>query len=249
LLQVFLYKLAQDGVAGDFSGALPAPSALGTPLSRPRTVTTRGLMGVAANLPADRRWTPSELPGNGADAPAGMQQVCDRDPFRLREEPGGDDRRPPVRDGSVLLDVSGLENDGVAVPPSGARTTADSHDPAGFGIAHSLFHQLIIMSTCSVLRRRSPGLPPPFHFCQLQLLIPQVLQRPLDAKPAKWLTFRPSLTLSYSERRRGCSVTVLRVEQADRGNSVPVRSWGNSGYPWLELGSRWGSSDCSSSGG
>ena len=65
--------------------------------------------------------------------------------------------------------------------PSGARTTADSHDPAGFGIAHALFHQLIIMSTCSVLGRRSPGLPPPFHLCQLQLLKAQVLQRPLPS--------------------------------------------------------------------
>ena len=96
-----LNKRAQDRVAGDFPGALPAPSALGTPLSRPRTVTTRGLMSVPANLPADRRWTPSELPGNGTDAPAAMQQVYDRDPFRLREEPGGDDRWPPEQDGSV----------------------------------------------------------------------------------------------------------------------------------------------------
>lgn len=46
-----LNKRAQDRVAGDFPGALPAPSALGTPLSRPRTVTTRGHISVPGESP------------------------------------------------------------------------------------------------------------------------------------------------------------------------------------------------------
>jgi hypothetical protein len=40
-----------------------------------------------------------------------------------------------MRDGSVLLDVSGLQNNRVAMPPASARPTADSYDPARFGIA------------------------------------------------------------------------------------------------------------------
>jgi hypothetical protein len=82
LLQVFLYKLAQDRVAGDFPGALPAPSALGTPLSRPRTVTTGGLMSVPADLPAYRRRTPSELPGNGTD----LRPLCNRSAIVIRSD-------------------------------------------------------------------------------------------------------------------------------------------------------------------
>jgi hypothetical protein len=39
------------------------------------------------------------------------------------------------------------------MPPSSAGTTADSDDSARFGMAHSLFHQLIIVSPCSVLWR------------------------------------------------------------------------------------------------
>ena len=113
-----------------------------------------------------------------------MQQVRDCDPFRLGEKSGGDHGRFLMGDGSVLLDVSGLQNDRVAVPPASARTTADSYDPARFGIAHSLFHQLIIVSTGSVLSRGTPGLSWSFHVCQLQLLKAQVLQRPLDAKPS-----------------------------------------------------------------
>jgi hypothetical protein len=81
------------------------------------------------------------------------------------------------------------------VPPTSARTTADPHDSARFRIAHSLFHQLIIVSSCSVLWRGAPGLSWSFHLSQLQLLNSQVLQRPLDAKPTKWLTFRPALTV------------------------------------------------------
>lgn len=35
------------------------------------------------------------------------------------------------------------------------------------------------------------------HICQLQLLKSQVSQRPLDAKPSQWLTFRPSPTPAH----------------------------------------------------
>jgi hypothetical protein len=83
----------------------------------------------------------------------------------------------------------------VAVPPAISRTTADPHDPAGFRIAHSLFHPLIIMSKGSILRRGAPGLPWSFPLCQLQLPITQVLQRSVDAKPSQWLSFRPSPTV------------------------------------------------------
>jgi hypothetical protein len=103
-----------------------------------------------------------------------LRRACSRSAIVIRSDSERNraeiTTRPLMRDGSVLLDVSGLQNDRVAVPPSSARTTADSHDPARFGIAHSLFHQLIIVSTCSVLWRGAPGLPRSFHLCQLQLL-------------------------------------------------------------------------------
>lgn len=54
--------------------------------------------------------------------------------------------------------------------------------------------QIELVSPSGVLWRGAPGLPCSLHLCQLQLLKAQVLQRPLDAKPAKWLNFRPSLT-------------------------------------------------------
>lgn len=93
-----------------------------------------------------------------------------------------------MRDRSNPFYVSELQNNRVAVAPSSARTTADSHDLACFGIAHSLFHQLIIVSPCSVLSRGAPGLPWSFHLSQLQLLKAQVLQRPLDAKRSQWVS-------------------------------------------------------------
>jgi len=191
---MFAHELPQLRVFSDPPGPLPAPSALGTALSRPRTVVARGFVNVPADLPAHRRRTTPELPGDGTDAAPGMQEVRDRDPFRLGEKPSGDHDRPLMRDGSVLLYVSGLQNNRVAVPPASARTTADPHDPARFGIAHSLFHQLIIVSPRSVLWRGAPGLSWSFHLTQLQLLKAQVLQRRLDAKPSQWLTFRPSPT-------------------------------------------------------
>lgn len=98
-----------------------------------------------------------------------MQQVRALVPFRLREELVGDDRRPPQRHGRILHNVSWLQNDAVAVAPPGTQTTADSYDPAGFGVAHSLFHQVIAMSTCTFFGG-VPGLPSPFHLCELQLL-------------------------------------------------------------------------------
>lgn len=151
-----------------------------------------------AELPAHGQWTPPEPHCNRTDAAPGMQQVRDRNPFRLREKSGGDHGRPLMGNGSVLLDVSGLQNDRVAVPPSVAGTTADTHDPARFGIAHSLFHQLIIVRPCSVLQRGAPGLPRPFRIYQFQLPITQVLQRLPDAKPTKRLNFRPALSGAHS---------------------------------------------------
>ena len=124
------HKFPQLPVAGDLPGPLTAQSALGTALGCPRTVVARGFMQVPADLPAHGRRTTPELQGNGSDAAPGMQEVRDRDAFGLGEKAGGDHGRPLMGDGSVLLDVSGLQNDRVAVPPSSAGTTADSYDPA-----------------------------------------------------------------------------------------------------------------------
>jgi hypothetical protein len=85
----------------------------------------------------------------------------------------------------------------MAVPPSSAGTSTDSHDPAGFRIAHSLLHQLIIVSTGSVLRRGVRDFLGLFISANCNSSFAQVLQRPLDAKPTKWLTFRPSLTWPF----------------------------------------------------
>lgn len=194
LLQVFTHELLQLRVGCDLPYPLAAPSTLGTALSRARTVVARGFVNVPADFSAYSRRTAPKFHGDSANAPPGTQEVCDRDPFRLGEKPGGDYDRPLMRDGSNLFDVSRLQNNRVAVPPASAGTTADSDDSAGLRVAHSLFHQLIIVSPCSVLWRSAPGLSWSFHLCQLQLLKAQVLQRPLDAKPAKWLSFRPSLT-------------------------------------------------------
>jgi hypothetical protein len=71
-------------------------------------------MDVPADVPADSRRTPPELPGSGTDAAPSVQEVCDRDPFRLGEKAGW----PLMGDRSVLFDVFGLQNDRVAVPPS-----------------------------------------------------------------------------------------------------------------------------------
>ncbi|MCY1228028.1 hypothetical protein D9M72_403210 [compost metagenome] len=118
LLQMFAHELPQLRVFGDLPDPLAAPPALGIALSRPWTVVTGGFVDVPADLSAHSRRTTPELPGNGADAAPRLQEVRDRDPFRFGEKPGGDHDRPLMRDGSVLLDVSGLQNNRVSVPPA-----------------------------------------------------------------------------------------------------------------------------------
>jgi hypothetical protein len=70
---------------------------------------------------------------------------------------------------------------------------SDSHDPAGFRAALVLFHQMIIVSPGSVLRRVTRAPPRSLNLCRLQGLITQASQRALDVEPTKWLTFRPAL--------------------------------------------------------
>jgi hypothetical protein len=123
----------------------------------------------------------------------------------------------------------------VAVPPAGAGTTTDTHYPAGFGIAHSLFHQLIIVSTGSVLRRGAPGLPRSFHLCQLQLLITQALHRTLDTKSKETAQFTtitdtgPVMSGYFSEilatlehLRKFCRVTVIGEPQTYTEGPTPA---------------------------
>ena len=186
-----------------------APSADGSYLKLPE-----GFVYVPANLSAHGRRATPEIQGHGTDVAPGMQEVRDRDPFRLGEKPGGDRGRPLMGNGSVLLDVSGLQNDRVAVPPASA--TADSYDSAGLSIAPSLFYQLIIVSPCSVLWRGAPGLPWSFHVCQLQLRKAQVLQRPLDAKPSQWLSFlKPDHSCEASQHFRSVPALVSPLNCGD----------------------------------
>lgn len=51
---------------------------------------------------------------------------------------GRESGRPPMRDGSMLLDVAGLQTNRVAVPPSGAGTAGGFNDFTRLGIAHSV---------------------------------------------------------------------------------------------------------------
>lgn len=139
-------------------------------------------MIVPADLPAHGRWIARQLHGNGSDAATGLQEVRDRDPFGLREKPGGDHGRLLTGDGSVPLDVSGFLNHRAAVWSLYAGITTDPHDPARFGIAHSLFHQLMIGAHAAFFGK-APRVICGLHFAQLQLLNSSV-PRPMDAKPS-----------------------------------------------------------------
>lgn len=70
----------------------------------------------------------------------------------------------------MLLGVSGLQNDRLAVPPSSACTTADSYDPAGFGIAPFPVSSAVHSGPGQRSLEGRPGTSLVFHVCQLQLL-------------------------------------------------------------------------------
>lgn len=114
-------------------------------------------MNVAADLPAYGGRTALQLQGIGTDAAPGIQEVSDRELFRLDEKPVGDYCQPLPRNRNELLDVAGLQNNHVAMPPSAAGATTDA-DPAGLRTVHSLFHQLIIASPCSIFGKDAPQL-------------------------------------------------------------------------------------------
>ena len=142
LPQPVLHEAPQHRIPGDFAGP-PAGAALHRKtVRRERSISTRFLVSIAPQLPADRRRTAA---GPGRDVPHPVPcpaQVGDLDPLVFGKEPRRDLRRGCADHRCIVQRLPAAAGDCAAEAPACPGSAVDADDPAGLRVRHAPCDQL-----------------------------------------------------------------------------------------------------------
>ncbi len=135
----FPWLRSRQWVAVRHDLALPrAGQARGRELVRRRRTVPALLVGVAGQLAADRRGSPTQLPGDRAHRRAGPTPVRDEPPLVLRQVPRGPCRsvRCHGDHGRIVPLAPVPRGNGTPEQPPCPRPAVDPHEAAGLRVAH-----------------------------------------------------------------------------------------------------------------